>query len=140
MIFLIFFILNEFESLSIHTKILNNCKYWNKMAFSTPVQKFSDFYNSKNMNKKTFYQRSQASIIRSPKPLRSCKLSMDDMTSLMSRQGSELKKRNSNGPIEILKLERSSFKKSKLNSNASMASSIFASRSNSPIKFGLQKQ
>lgn len=37
------------------------------------------------MNKKTFYQNSQAKIIKPTKALRSCKLSMDDLTSLMSR-------------------------------------------------------
>lgn len=97
--------------------------------------KFCDFYNSKKMNKKTFYQTSQAKMIKPTKPLRSCKLSMDDLTSLFSREPSELKKRNSNGPIEVIKLERFTYKKPKLNGSISMTNSILASRNNSPTKF-----
>jgi hypothetical protein len=65
---------------------------------------------------------------------------MDDLTSLFSRDPSEIKKRNSNGPIEIPKLERSTFKKPKMNSTMSVTSSILATRSNSPVKFGLQNK
>ena len=56
------------------------------------------------MNIKKNNQNSQSKLSKPVRPLKSCKLSMDDLASLFSREPSEVKKRNSNGLIEISKL------------------------------------
>jgi hypothetical protein len=92
------------------------------------------------MLKKTFYQNSEARLVKPSRALRSCKLSMDDLASLFSREPSELRKRNSNGAIEVAKLERATFKKAKPSCTVSMGNSVLASRTSSPSKLGLAGQ
>jgi ABC-type uncharacterized transport system permease subunit len=59
---------------------------------------------------------------------------MDDLTSLISRAPSELKKRNSNGDCEDSKIQRSIDKKAKLNFHSSAGNSILVSKNNSPMR------
>jgi hypothetical protein len=63
---------------------------------------------------------------------------MDDLTSLISRQPSENKKRNSNDNWESTKMERSTFKKNKMNSTSSVSNSAFVTKSSSPLKFNVR--
>jgi hypothetical protein len=63
---------------------------------------------------------------------------MDDLTPLISRAPSELKKRNSNDNYEYSKVERSTEKKSKMNSTVSIGNSILMTKNHSPVKFSLR--
>jgi hypothetical protein len=63
---------------------------------------------------------------------------MDDLTPLISRGPSDSKKRNSNDNYEFSKVERSTYKKSKMNSTASISNSILMTKNNSPLKFSLR--
>jgi len=90
------------------------------------------------MNKKIFYRNNSNKIGHILKPSRSNKLSMDDLTSLISRQPSENKKRNSNDNWESTKMERSTFKKNKMNSTSSVSNSAFVTKSSSPLKFNVR--
>lgn len=86
------------------------------------------------MNKKIFYRSPEQKANHIAKAHRSNKLSMDDLTSLMSRAPSDLKIRNSNDTYEHSKIQRSIDKKPKINFNISAGNSVFASKNNSPMK------
>lgn len=88
------------------------------------------------MSKKIFYRNNASKAHPLVHGCRSNKLSMDDLTPLISRAPSELKKRNSNEG-EWTKVERSTDKK-KMNSTVSMGNSILISKNNSPLKFSLR--
>ena len=90
------------------------------------------------MNKQIFYRNNSNKIGHILKPSRNSKLSMDDLTSLISRQPSDNKKRNSNDHCET-KIERSTFKKTnKMNATSSVGNSAFVTKSSSPIKFNVR--
>ena len=98
------------------------------------INSFSEFSIMNTMNKKIFYRRPDSKGNQITRVHRSNKLSMEDLTSLVSRAPSDLKKRNSNDNFEYSKIQRSVEKKSKININMSAGNSILASRNNSPIK------
>lgn len=93
------------------------------------------------MNKKIFYRNSQGKAVPVGRATRCNKLSMDDLTPLFTRAPSETRKRNSNDHVEtVSKLERSTFKKNhKMNSTASVGSSVLVSKTSSPLKFSVRQ-
>jgi hypothetical protein len=90
------------------------------------------------MNKKIFYRNNAGKVNNLMRCGRPNKLSMDDLTPLISRGPSDSKKRNSNDNYEFSKVERSTYKKSKMNSTASISNSILMTKNNSPLKFSLR--
>ena len=90
------------------------------------------------MNKKIFYRNNSNTIGHILKPSRSSKLSMDGLNFLITPAHSQNKKRNSNDHCENTKVERSTFKKNKMNATASIGNSAFVTKSSSPIKFNVR--
>jgi hypothetical protein len=86
------------------------------------------------MNIKTFYRSPEYKVSQLVRGHRYNKHSMDDLTSLITRAPSELKKRNSNGDCEDSKIHRSIDKKHKQNFHISAGNSLLASKSNSPLR------
>ena len=92
-----------------------------------------------SMNKKVYYRGTQSKVNSFIKQRKGHKMSMDDLTPLFSRPPSENKKRNSNDHYyEPSKLQRSTFKKNKMSAAISMANSVTATKTNSPLKFRMR--
>ena len=90
------------------------------------------------MSKNVYYRGTQSKANSFARQRRGNKMSMDDLTSLFSRPPSENKKRKSND-YETSKMERSTFKKNKMNSAAiSMGNSVAVTNTNSPVKFSMR--
>ena len=95
------------------------------------------------MNKKLYFRSSHSKATPFSRTRKGNKMSMDDLTPLFSRPPSETKKRNSNDHYDSSsKLERSTFKKNKMMSAASVGNSagnsVLITRNNSPIKFSMR--
>lgn len=85
-------------------------------------------------NKKIFYRHPDNKTTHGIRVNRSNKLSMEDLTSLMTRVPSDLKKRNSNDNYEHSKVHASVENKHKANIHLSAGNSVLASKNNSPLK------
>jgi hypothetical protein len=91
------------------------------------------------MNKQIFYRNKGTNSQEFRK--HASKLSMDDLRINISKPPSELKKinkRNSGDHFDFSKMERSTFKKQKMNSSVTVSNSILATKNNSPVKFSLK--